>query len=87
MQMNVKCIDSVLAFGKDFARMLGYDAFGNGQTETVAIVHLTGFVASVKTLEDVFQFFFGYGFTLVADGKSALISALLFQNQLYFRFF
>ena len=65
MQMNVKCIDSVLAFGKYFARILGDDTFSDGKTETVAVIHFSGFVASVKALEDVFQFIFGYGFAFV----------------------
>ena len=66
MKLHYECIEPVLAFGKDFAGMFCDDAFGDGKTKTVAVVHLTGFVASVETLEDVFQFLFGYGFTFVA---------------------
>lgn len=65
MQMNRKSIDTVFTFGKDFARMLSDDAFGDGKTETVAVVHLPCFISSVKAFEDVFQFFFGYCFTFI----------------------
>ena len=45
--------------------MLGDDAFGDGKTETVAVVHLPCFISPIKTLEDIFQFIFGYGFAFV----------------------
>ena len=60
MKLHCKCIHSVLAFGRYPARVFFYDAFGNGKTETVAVVHLPCFITAVKPLEDVFQFFFEY---------------------------
>ena len=37
--------------------MLGHDAFGDGKTETVAVIHGAGAVCAVKTLENIFAFF------------------------------
>ena len=96
MKLHYECIEPVLAFGKDSARMLSDDAFGDGKTKSVAVVHLPCFISSVKAFEDVFQCGIVHGLGGVApsliplsceSSTSEISLGRMFSNIDIYRFF